>query len=146
MADKVAEQKAPPAPAKTDEELAKLLRHYLDLDTLLLHNKTDIEALQGPGRLVRTNSLKGAQDHARAEKNYWEKKTDLEDKRRRLYDELHAFSVAIMNSIPVSCAWVKVGDYAVGKYYSAWGGGHYELSIKQWADDIPELHDQTYFP
>ncbi|MBA7676494.1 hypothetical protein ES703_84736 [subsurface metagenome] len=142
----MAEQKAPPAPAKTDKDLALLLRHYQSLQLMLENNAADKAALQGPSRLIKTNSLKGAQDHAHHEAEFEERKANLEEKRHRLYDELRAFSVAIMDSLPVKGAWVKVGDYAVGKYYSSWGGGHYDLSVKKWSDTLPELYDQTYFP
>lgn len=52
----------------------------------------------------------------------------------------------LLTAIPLPNIWIRVGDYAVGKFYDVWGGGHYEIAVRDWQDDLPELKDQTYYP
>ena len=52
--------------------------------------------------------------------------------------------------VPIPNVWFKVqaGEaiYAVGKYWTTWGGGHYEMRVEPWEEKAEKLEDRTYFP
>lgn len=60
--------------------------------------------------------------------------------------ENHYLLADIQSNIPFENVWVKIGKWAVGLYSSSWGGNHTELSIREWAEDLPKLKDHTYYP
>ena len=45
--------------------------------------------------------------------------------------------------IPVQQVWFRVGDKAVAKCWDTWGGGHYELRVTNWSNDLPKI-EQRY--
>lgn len=76
---------------------------------------------------------------------YKVEKTELETKRQEISRQLSNQESDIILQIPVKCVWVKVGELAVSTYYDVWGGGHMELDIKPWSDNLPEQTDKTYY-
>jgi hypothetical protein len=62
-----------------------------------------------------------------------------------LQTEIDNLRAQIAANLPVSNSWVKIGNYAVVKFYSAWGGMHAEVVIQKWEEGLAPLPDQTEF-
>lgn len=132
--------------ANTTEELTDLVNQYLKLDTQRKAINETIRIIETPEQPKEVASLEELQAYAKAEEQFESMVHSLERERSMIQRQQEFISRAIKDSLPAKGVWVRVGNYAVGKYYSTWGGGHYDLSINEWRDNLPELLDQTYFP
>ena len=78
---------------------------------------------------------------------------DWKDERGRLkavkdenYQQVQLAQANLLDAIPASRVWIRSGDSAVGAYRDAWGGMSWEIAVRPWSDDLPELKDRTYYP
>jgi len=58
---------------------------------------------------------------------------------------------SILDLLPIPNTWFKVAvageEYAIGKCWDVWGGGHYAFVIREWGQHTQgELTDRTYYP
>ena len=127
--------------------MENLVREYMQVEAEYNHWKEKREFLtkRRPEIPITFDSLEEA-------KRFKVMVDDYEDELKVVKDKMHecllqqaTLGKEILNLLPIRNVWVRAGDYAVGFYYDVWGGGHYELSVKPWNDNLPKLVDHTYY-
>lgn len=132
--------------AQTQTELEALVARYLELrdqnEALALKART-LTPLELPSTAQTLEQLESYREQSDQHNKLI---VETREEIKKLTSEVHSVIQAIKYSLPVSGVWVKVGEYAVGKHWDVWGGGHYELDIRQWSDDLPKLKDRNFYP
>lgn len=125
-----------------------LVKAYVsaEADRSIQHSKLEDFIRHNPETPNQFNSLEEA-NKFQAMLGDWENVREaIKDKEIEYRNQVVALGKQILNLLNVPNTWVKAGDYAVGFYYDTWGGGHYELEIRKWSEDLPKLTDKTYYP
>ena len=138
-----------------EHQLEQLVSNYIRFKDVLQSVKKEEEELRStwPKKPTAVSSLAALNDFYEADKQCRTKLKDIDLTKTGLLNNIKETGIAIIQAIPVKNVWVKVNsfeikdvNYAVGYYYDVWGGGHSELAIREWSDDLPELTDRTYYP
>lgn len=132
--------------ATNQAELESLFKTYLEKRIAHQHTSELRKALQPPAPVKVFNSLEEMRQYRIQEIAYNTAFNTFGDEIGTLMRELKAYELAVVKSLPVPNVWLRVGYYAIGYFYSTWGGGHYELTWQEWSDNLPTLTDRVYFP
>lgn len=82
-------------------------------------------------------------EHLRKRKIYDDEFTHLRNLRTDLSNGIKQTERTIIGLIPVSNVWIKVGEFAIGKYWCNWGVAHTEIAFAQWGANLPELRNDS---
>ena len=132
----------------SQQELEAKVYEYIEVDGYVKNAK---EAYQShrklePVRVYQFNCLDEMIAYQR-KKQEWEYRLNiLEDRLHNQHNRLQNLEQQIIEMLPVKNAWVKAGNVAVSFYYDTWGGGHYDLDIKAWEENMQPNRDKTEYP
>lgn len=123
-----------------------LVKAHIDATADRAIVKRDLVNLPPPVCPKAVSSLSELKKYSNLRKKFEAQSDQLDSRVVEIDGQIKALEKDIIALIPVKCVWVRAGDYAVSYYHDCWGGGHYDIEIKKWRDNLPEQKDKTYYP
>jgi len=132
------------------QEQEKALYHavitYVEYKERIAILRDGLSKLAPPPRPHSASSLSELYSYKEATESYESRRKQMENRKDEALRKLLEVKERIIKLIPVSKCWVKVGGWAVSTYFDTWGGGHMEVEVRPWSDNLPEQRDRTYYP
>lgn len=132
----------------TDQEqkLGELVKQHVVLDQMISKYSRDIDNIFVSTCPDKVASLTEALQYAGEVRKAKELKDQFVGMKLQANKQLSEVEAEIIQLVPVENTWIKVGNYAVGTYTDSWGGIHTKLEIRDWAEDLPKLHNRLNYP
>lgn len=125
--------------------LHKLVIKYVGLSQQVEKLRGELTRAQAPLRPERFYSLAGMQSFASEAKEVEAYRNKTSAHLTAISESQQRIGALIAGCLSVSCAWLKVGKYGVGKYWDA--SRHisdcWEVQVEEWREKLPPLYDRS---
>lgn len=130
---------------ETESQLHKLVAKYVRLSRKLEKAQADMDRDKAPLKPEQFLSLEEMREFGKDLEERNAQKSELATKRATLNEKRDKVGSVIAATLPVSTAWVKVGGFAVGKYWNARKriGNFWDIEIEVWGEKLPPLYDRS---
>ena len=126
-------------------ELDTAVAKYLEAEAAYMRMGENYQVVKAgePTQPSQVSSVQEWEDFDRCYQD-WQEKVNVCKKAKELAFEDWAEARRLLCALLPPKVWFKWEDKAIGKVYDGWGGGHWEVRVQDWAENLPPLKEATY--